>query len=277
MNERNIEIADTDSSDSFDSGHDEEFERKRDDAMGGWTDIRDNPSGTRFYKLRGTALKIFDRKVLAFINEQNAKEVIDSTLRKHIHGVSPENLLFPERKWLIFWLRFHSFSNSAYMLDWVCGKCGTAGKRKTELSDFKITRPREDLKMTGNSLELASGKTAVFKMETVGLHDEIAAFVESSDFSNNAEKAATFEIATMAALLEEFDGQKRSGIDNGAGMEFINGLNAADYDEMQEYVDKTLTGWGVSNKIEAVCSNPKCGGMTALAVTFRRDFFVAKN
>jgi len=255
----------------------EDFERRREADQGGWVEIRDNPSGDKFYKLRGSPLKIFDRKVLSHITDKNSVDIIDSCLRNHIHGVQLEDLLYQERKWLIFWLRFHSFLNSIYDVQWTCG-CGKHNTTKVSIGDFKIFKPDDSLKLTGNKITLKSGKSASFRMETLAVHNEIMKFWENLKeqnlAKNDAENAAYLEMAIMCGLLEEYDGKKFSG-PTMEGLDFLNSLIANDYDEMDAYLNDVITGWGVSSKIQTTCE--KCGGKTALTVNFRGEFFVSKN
>jgi len=255
----------------------DEFQRRREETQGGWVEIRENPSGTKFYKLRGTPLKIYDRKVLAHITDNNASDIIDSCIRTHIHGVQLEEMLYQERKWLVFWLRFYSFANTSYDISWKC-LCGKSCSTKIDIGDFKVIKPDDSLNLTGNRIKLKSGKSASFRMETFELHYQINDFwktmLERNNVINDAEKAAFFEMAYMAGLLEEYDGKKFPGF-NMEGFDFIDNLNVNDCDEMFQYVDKTLTGWGVSSKVQVTCE--KCGGSTALAVNFRGDVFVSKN
>jgi hypothetical protein len=240
----------------------------------GWIDIRTNPTGDRFYKLQGIPLKIFDRKALSYMDDTNAHEVIDNIIRKHMRGVSFENLLFPERKWLVFWLRYTSLSDSAYTLPWTC-RCGCECEKKILLSDFKIWKPKPELQLTGNVIELKSGSTASFRLQTMSLHAEVEAFVESqrNKFSNSAEELSLMEMATVASLMEEFNGARTAGLDGGSGIDMLEGLSNADYDEIQKYVDETIVGWGISGIVHDVC--PKCGGDKGLNVIFRRAFFAS--
>jgi len=147
---------------SFVKNEEDEFQKRRETSVGGWIDIMDNPSGTKFYKLRGIPLKIFDRKVLAHINQTNASEIIDSCIRTHIHGVSLEDMLYQERKWLIFWLRFHSFTNTNYDMSWNC-KCGESCTTKISAGDFKIVKPDDSLNLTGNRIILKAENRPVLE------------------------------------------------------------------------------------------------------------------
>jgi len=255
----------------------EEFERRREQDQGGWVEIRDNPSGTKFYKLRGTPLKIFDRKVLSHINDANSADIIDSCIRNHVHGVQLEDLLYQERKWLIFWLRFHSFLNTLYEVTWNCD-CEMQNTMKISIGDFKIFKPDDSLKLTGNRITLKSGKSATFRMETFRLHYQIIKFWENIQaqgiVKNEAEKSAFLEMAYMAILMEEYDGRKLPGATMEA-LDFLNSLPVNDYNEMEAYLNDVVVGWGVSSKIQAECE--KCGRKTLLNVNFRGEFFVSKN
>jgi len=98
--------------------------------------------------------------------------------------------------------------------------------------------------------------------------------LKRNEARNKAEEAAYFEMAYMAGLLEEYNDRKTPGL-NMDGIDFINDLNVNDCDEMFQYVDDVLTGWGVSSKVPVTCE--KCGGTTALAVNFRGKIVVSEN
>ena len=220
------------------------------------------PEGT---KILGRPLKVQEIKMLSTLNEDNVNFVLNDVLGRAITGIRVEDLIIADKLYIIFWLRANTYKDSSYKIDFKCPDCGTKDKYEFQLDALKIKYLSEKYNET-EARQLPSGRTAKIKQMRISDEIRVANFEKA-----NASSLQSFDtdFLHIAAVITEVDNKKVGIIE---AYDFISKATPEDYAYIISYMN--FYDLGVDPETPVSCK--KCGGQTAVAVTFRPDFFVPK-
>lgn len=220
------------------------------------------PKGT---EICGRPLKVTEIKKLSAIGEGNSEFIIQDILKKTIIGIEIDNIYMADRLFLLLWLRYNSFKDSNFKVDFECTKCESDSTFHFNVNeDIEVQQLSPDYS-PDKIIELCISKKRIkLKYLTIGEHNKLTNFKEK-----NKKSLMGFddELLGLAEMITEVDGDELSLIEK---YNFVERLDSQDYVMLTNYIDKY--GMGIKPYMNVTCD--KCGGKSLMAVTFHRSFML---
>lgn len=117
-------------------------------------DINELPSKGRLYpkntKIKARSMSVLEVKFLATLSPQNATTICNELLEKCtiLENIDYEDLLLPDREFIIFWIRLNSFINGNGFVITIpeCSECKTRIEHTIKLMDLEFIYLEHDFK-----------------------------------------------------------------------------------------------------------------------------------
>ena len=234
--------------------------------------ITDLPSKFKLYpegtKLLGRPLKVLELKLLSTMNVENANSVINDILRKTIRGIDVNDILMPDKLYLVFWLRHNTYKDSGYKVGFECKKCDSESTYSFSLEDLTVKYLPDNFDPMAEIKLPISGHSITISYQKVKDENAIERFKES--IKSNPLLTINDELIAVANSINTVDGKEHSLRDK---YEYVLDMIPGDYSRLETEVKKLDIG--INPDIKVTCD--KCGGITPVGVSFRADFFIPSN
>lgn len=236
-------------------------------------EIKGLPSGGRFYinnvgmpmKIKGMPLKVVDAIGLESARAGEDQDIMDDVIARRVIGVSPEDMLEMDRKYVIAWLREQSFQKAPLRRTFQCQECGHVNSlREIKLSDFVIyylpenaTPPEFDLPERQERIKLRFER----RKDQKRVEDHLKRFASLREVSEGEMK-----LYRLASVIE--------GMSIDSAMEMINELSLIDFSVLSTKFDECNMGF--SNVALLKCDKEECGHPNPIHVPFRDRYFIPR-
>ena len=190
--------------------------------------IKDLPSKYKLYPegtvIRGKPLKVLDVKLLSTIDENNFNEIINDVLKRCVTGINPQDLLVPDKLYIIFWLRANTYKDSGYSVEFSCPKCKKQSSYDFSLDTLNVINIKDGYD-PDKEITLPSGKDKLkFRYQRVKDEFLIEEFVNKEETS-----VVKFDrdILNIAGVLCSINGDETITLRK--KYDYLIDLNPADY------------------------------------------------
>lgn len=217
------------------------------------------PKGT---VILGRPLKVLEVKKLASINEQNADFIINDILRRAIKGINIDDILTPDKLFLVLWLRSNTYRDSGYVVDYKCTNCQKESNYHFEIEQLETQYLSDDYD-PNKTLKLRSGDMIKLKFLTIGDETAISRFKE---INSKAIGDIDDELLSLAKMIVSINGEEKSLIEK---YHYITDMEPGDFSYISSYLEKY--GMGIKPYMNVKCDN--CGGNSQVGITFLHDFW----
>lgn len=236
-------------------------------------EIKGLPSGGRFYKnnvgmpmkIKGMPLKVIDAIGLESARNDEDQDIMDDVIARRVIGVSPEDMLEMDRKYVIAWLREQSFQKAPLRRTFQCEECGHINhQRIISLSDFLIynlpdnaTPPEFDLPERQERIKLRFER----RKDQKRVEDYMRKFSSLREV-----KESEIRLYRIASVIE--------GMSMDSAMELINELSLIDFSVLNTKFDECNMGF--SNIALVKCEKEECGHANPIHIPFRDRYFIPR-
>ena len=237
--------------------------------------IRGIPSGNKNYRnqmnipitVKGMPFKVEDTIALYAMQDEENHEVIDDVLRRRIRGVSPEELLEMDRKYILGWMREQTFVKAPLRRTFVCSKCGHVHYHKAiPLSSFvtyylpdNVNEPEFDLPEAEIRIKLRFER----RRDVIRVKEYIKSFEGFRKITPSDVK--TFRIASVIA-----------GKSLETALEFMADLSVIDHAVLTTQFDRCNMGMTDIAQIECENDKEECGHINLIHIPFRGEYFIPR-
>jgi hypothetical protein len=228
-------------------------------------EIKDFPSQSRFYngqKIFGRPLKVLDLKKLAAMDDSNTTETIETIIRRCTKGINVEEILTPDKLYILFWLRYNTYKDKGYQVKYSCQHCNKETEYFFDLNMLDVTNLSEEMYQKMN-VKISSGEIVKLRYQTMGIEKEVEAFTKK--YSNDPLFEMDEDVLNLAACI--------SGMPLKNRYQWLVDLNPSDYGKLESVMDEI--GIGVVPFITATCK--LCKGENLLGTSFRTQFLFPSN
>lgn len=236
-------------------------------------EIKGLPSGGRFYKnnmgmpikIKGMPLKVIDAIGLESARIGEDQDIMDDVIARRVIGVSPEDMLEMDRKYVIAWLREQSFQKAPLRRTFQCQECNHVNSlREISLSDFLIynlpdgaTPPEFDLPERQERIKLRFER----RKDQKRVEDYIRKFS-----SLRTVEESEIKLYRIASVIE--------GMSMDTAMELINDLSLIDFAVLNTKFEECNMGF--SNIAFVKCEQEECGYANPIHIPFRDHYFIPR-
>lgn len=232
--------------------------------------IEELPSKYKLYpeetKIYARPLKVLEIKTLSTINDNNINTVVNSVLKKATKGFPIEEMLVADKLYLIFWLRANTYKDSGYVVDFDCTLCEDESTYQFEIDNLDVEEIKPDYD-PNKEVILKQSQTRI-KWKQLRVKDENTV----KDFAmkhRNSMMKFDDELLSVANLITEINGSPKTMLEK---YNFLVNLNPIDHAYLESYIRKYELG--INPIMNVRCE--KCGGISPVAISFRRAFFVPR-
>jgi len=220
------------------------------------------PEGT---VLMGRPLKVLEIKMLSSMTEETANYVINDILKRTVTGLPLDQMLVADKLYIVFWLRANTYKDSGYKVGFECSKCHQEAKFAFNLDDLTVKDVADDYNPE-KILKLKESKTKLtFTYTTVKDENLVDAFKEKN--KSNPMMVIDEDVLSIASMVDTIDGED---VTLKTKYEFVTGITAQEYIQMESYLKETTIG--IVPIINVECD--VCGGTGPTGISFRADFFI---
>lgn len=236
-------------------------------------EIKGLPSGGRFYKnnvgmpikIKGMPLKVIDAIGLESARNDEDQDIMDDVIARRVIGVSPEDMLEMDRKYVIAWLREQSFQKAPLRRTFQCEECNHINhQRIISLSDFLIYNlpdnanpPEFDLPERQERIKLRFER----RKDQKRVEDYMRKFASLREVEKSEIK-----LYRIASVIE--------GMSMDSAMELINELSLIDFSVLNTKFEECNMGF--SNIALVKCEKEECGHANPIHIPFRDRYFIPR-
>lgn len=239
-------------------------------AVNGFHYIDELPSKYKLYpddtKIYARPLKVLEIKTLSTINENNINSVINSVLSKTIKGIDVGDLLVADKLYLIFWLRANTYKDSGFVVDFDCTSCQEDSTYEFEINNLDVEEIKDDYDPEKAVTLQYSGDSIKWSQIRVKDENNVKDFVAKH---RNSMMKFDDEVLGVANLITTINGEKKSMLQK---YEYLVAMSPLDYTYLESYIRNYELG--INPVMNVKCA--KCGGISPVAVSFRRSFFIPR-
>lgn len=207
------------------------------------------PTKGIFYKknaiIKVRSLSVLEVKFLSTLVEDNATSVCNEILAKclYLENIELEEILLPDREYLIFWIRLNSFTQSSgYDINIsACKHCGKPFTQNIKLTQFDI----DYIKRYENSVYLPDANITI-DLSVPKFNDSLYKIVD--------------EVTNLALWLDTSNTFEDK-------VKFIENMSASDFMELKSVIDNARCG--INHNLTIEC--PHCHGLNGLKVILNDD------
>lgn len=233
-----------------------------------YTEISGLPSDGKLYSnnvnIKGRPLKMIELKKLSTMTGDNSDSVMYDVLRSSIKGIEIDQILSPDKLYLIFWLRANTYREAGYSVDYFCKLCN-----KQSSYDFNLT----NLQVKYLDKEFSTDKLKF----TLTNNDEISYHlmkISDEKLSNKFQKTYASILPNMnesdvnyAVQIDSINGEELELVEK---YEYVVGLEPKLYSQLKGYMKRFE--FGIKTELNVTCN--KCGGISPVGVIFQEEFFI---
>jgi hypothetical protein len=228
-------------------------------------EIKDLPSQGKFYngqKIFGRPLKVLDLKKLSKMDEDNTTDTIETILKRCVKGINVDEILTPDKLYIIFWLRYNTFKDKGYQVKYDCMHCKKESEYHFDLNMLDVTNLTDEMynKMV---VKLPSGDIRL-KFQTIGSEKLVEAFTKK--YKEDPLFELNEDVLNLAACIDSKKGLKET-------YDWLVDMDPSEYGELENVMDELSIG--VVPFVTAACK--LCKGENLIGISFRTRFLFPKN
>lgn len=233
--------------------------------------ITELPSNFQFYpkntKIFGRVLEVAEIKKIALALQNNEKLdfTIRQVLKRAIKGVNIDDLIQPDKLYLLLWLRANTFNESGYSVDFHCLKCNKDSTYDFTLDNLQIKYFNEEF-FNHNTVKLKNGDEIVLNFLTLKEEEQQEIFKIEFEKMEDLDD----DILDLACSIKSINGERLPLINRYTYLTNPKKIDAMDYMKLETVMNKY--DFGVTQNLIVKCN--QCGGEGPVGITFRKSFFV---
>lgn len=233
-----------------------------------YTEITGLPSEGRLYSnnvnIKARPLKIPELKKLSTMTEDNSDSVMYDVLRSSIKGIDVDQILSPDKLYLIFWLRANTYREPGYSVDFNCKLCEQASSYDFNLTNLQVKYLDKDFTQDKLKFTLTNGDEISYHLMKIA--DE--------KLSNKFQKTYASILKNMnetdvnySVQIDSINGEELELVEK---YEYVVGLEPKLYSQLKGYMKRFE--FGIKTELNVTCN--KCGGISPVGIIFREEFFI---